>query len=88
MSELKKLKQADDPKKFFETFKFKLHTSMPSPQFPEYEIEFDGLEAKYVSTLEFENEELRRHVKELRERIWWLQEREYRKPFEKLLESK
>ncbi len=78
------MKQSDNPEEFYKKFGFNLTMSRKSPHFPEEKIRFDGLEAKYVSDLEFDNENLMKHLKELRDRIFWLQEKEYRKTFAEL----
>lgn len=81
------MKQSDDPKAFFEKFKFRLSSSRKHPKWTDETISFEGLEADYVSNLERDVEDLKNHVKELQNRIWWLQEKEYRKPFETLMKD-
>lgn len=81
------MKQSDDPKAFFEKFRFTLTMTQKSKEFPEETITFEGHEARYVSELERDNAELKKHITELRERLWFWQEREYRKPLEKLLKD-
>jgi hypothetical protein len=81
------MKQSDDPKAFFEKFKFTSSMEMRSPEFPDEIIRFEGLEAKYVSELENRINQLEHHIKEMRDRLWWWQEKEYRIPFKKLMKD-
>jgi len=80
------MKQEDNSEEFFKKFGFTLTIEKRSKKFPDEKIKFTGLEAKHVEELENENSHLLNHIKEMKDRLWWWQEREYRIPFGKINE--
>ncbi len=72
------MKQSDDPKAFFEKYQFTLTTKMPHPTFKD-EMEFTGLEAKYVSELEFEIKNQDKYIKLLHDKVDFLTNQSYYK---------
>lgn len=70
------MKQSDDPKAFFEKYKFTLTYSLPHPTHKDM-MEFDGLEANYVSGLEREVKHLKNYIELLQGKIEYLMSQDY-----------
>jgi hypothetical protein len=81
------MKQSDDHKAFFEKFGFNLTCNMKHPDSKE-PMNFEGWEAKYVSTLEHKVEQLEKYLGMQNEKIDWLMNRDMYLIKQKLSQTK
>lgn len=72
------MNQSENPDEFFKKFGFNLTTTKKHHEFADEQIKFTGLEASYVAKLEHEVEHLHKYIRELRDRLDWLQNKEFR----------
>lgn len=72
------MKQSDDPKAFFEKYKFTQSSSKPHPVHKD-SMNFEGLEADYVSTLELKITQLEKYIGLQNDKIDFLMNKEFYK---------
>jgi predicted RNase H-like nuclease (RuvC/YqgF family) len=73
----KQLNQRDNPEEFFAKYGFRCNMTMVHPEFKDSTMTFEGLEARYVQSLERQVKEQQRWIKELHEKMDWLRDREF-----------
>lgn len=81
------MKQSDDPKAFFEKYQFTSTLNIPHPKFKD-EMEFTGLEANYVSTLEYEVKNLEKYIRLQNDKIDFLMNKEFYNYKDQIKETK
>lgn len=69
------MKQSEDKLKFFDKYRFTMNIEMPHPEFIDI-MEFEGLEAHYVSLLEGKVKSLEKYIVLQNEKIDFLMNKE------------
>jgi hypothetical protein len=69
------MKQSDNPEEFFKKYGFTMYMKEPHPIFKDM-MEFEGLEAKYVSELEHKVRDLEKYINYQNDKIDFLMNRD------------
>lgn len=72
------LNQKENPEEFFNKYGFRSTIDMAHPKFKDM-MHFEGLEADYVSHLEFQVSQLQKYIDHQSQKMDWLRDREFAK---------